>query len=68
MKKGDRWEAKDDSGRAFTVTAVKKGSIEVEVERLVKNRDGQRSIEKRTRVVYWGHVPMFTAGYRQVTK
>lgn len=46
---GDYWES--PSGLGFTITEVEGDTITVEVDRMVRNREGKRQLEKRARVL-----------------
>lgn len=62
-KIGDRYES--DSGLGFTITDKDDGGTLVEVERLVRKRDGTKDVETRQRYVPDDVWPFFTLAYKK---
>lgn len=64
---GEYWES--PGGLGFTITEVADGAVTVEVDRMVRNKDGVRGHEKHTRTIPLGFAfECFSGAYKKQRK
>jgi len=67
VKPGEKWKPKEGRPGGFEVVEVSDEAVTVEVQRVIRDKDKRRKLERRRRVVPLSDFPIFSAGYERTS-